>query len=129
MDINSICIILFCRITETGVVQQGMHESDGTARRYHWHSENIKSFVEEPHTGINGISRGTILNLTDAEASGNRKGILEISHTDSAEIMSDFSRLILPNHHDVQASDVDLKRLGALLYVTENSSRKISKIC
>jgi hypothetical protein len=32
--------------------------------------------------------------------------------------MNDFSRLILPNHHDVQASDVDLKRLGALLYVT-----------
>ena len=32
--------------------------------------------------------------------------------------MSDFARLILPAHHDVQASDVDLKRLGALLYVT-----------
>ncbi|WP_294280347.1 DUF763 domain-containing protein [uncultured Chryseobacterium sp.] len=100
------------------VVQQGMHESDSTARRYHWHSENITSFVEEPHTGIDGISRGMILNLTDAEASDNRKGILEISHTDSAEVMNDFSRLILPAHHDVQASDVDLKRLGALLYVT-----------
>ncbi|WP_300686191.1 MULTISPECIES: DUF763 domain-containing protein [unclassified Chryseobacterium] len=100
------------------VIQQGMHESDGTARRYHWHSENITSFVEEPHTGINGISRGKILNLTDAEASGNRKGILDISHTDSVEVMRDFSRLILPAHHDVQASDVDLKRLGALLYVT-----------
>jgi hypothetical protein len=41
--------------------------------------------------------------------------------------MNDFSRLILPNHHDVQASDVDLKRLGALLYVTKSSSLKISK--
>jgi hypothetical protein len=100
------------------VIQQGMHESDRTARRYHWHSGNMTSFVEEPHTGINGISRGHILNLTDAEASENRKGILDISHTDSAEVMKDFSRLILPNHHDVQASDVDLKRLGALLYVT-----------
>lgn len=100
------------------VVQQGMHESDGTARRYHWHSENIKSFIEEPHTGINGISRGKILNLTDADASENRKGILDISHTDSIDVMKDFSRLILPAHHDVQASDVDLKRLGALLYVT-----------
>ncbi|MCJ7932382.1 MAG: DUF763 domain-containing protein [Chryseobacterium sp.] len=100
------------------VIQQGMHESDGTARRYHWHSENITSFVEQPHTGINGISRGKILNLTDAEASGNRKGILDISHTDSVDVMKDFSRLILPAHHDVRASDVDLKRLGALLYVT-----------
>lgn len=100
------------------VIQQGMHEFDGTARRYHWHSENITSFVEQPHTGINGISRGRILNLTDTEASENRKGILDISHTDSAEVMKDFARLILPAHHDVQASDVDLKRLGALLYVT-----------
>ncbi|CAH0272716.1 DUF763 domain-containing protein [Chryseobacterium sp. Bi04] len=100
------------------VIQQGMHESDGTARRYHWHSENVKSFVEEPHTGINGISRGKILNLTDSEAAGNRKGILDISHTDSIDVMKDFSRLILPAHHDVRASDVDLKRLGALLYIT-----------
>ncbi|GEN67327.1 hypothetical protein CRH01_18950 [Chryseobacterium rhizosphaerae] len=100
------------------VIQQGMHESDGTARRYHWHSENVKSFVEEPHTGINGISRGKILNLTDSEASENRKGILDISHTDSVDVMKDFSRLILPAHHDVQASDVDLRRLGALLYIT-----------
>lgn len=100
------------------VIQQGMHDSDGTARRYHWHSENITSFVEEPHTGINGISRGRILNLTDSEAAGNRKGILDISHTDSIDVMKDFSRLILPTHHDVQASDVDLKRLGALLYIT-----------
>ena len=100
------------------VIQQGMHDSDGTARRYHCHSENITSFVEEPHTGINGISRGRILNLTDSEAAGNRKGILDISHTDSIDVMKDFSRLILPAHHDVQASDVDLKRLGALLYIT-----------
>ncbi|WP_336687921.1 DUF763 domain-containing protein [Chryseobacterium bernardetii] len=100
------------------VIQQGMHDSDGTARRYHWHFENITSFVEEPHTGINGISRGRILNLTDSEAAGNRKGILDISHTDSINVMKDFSRLILPAHHDVQASDVDLKRLGALLYIT-----------
>ncbi|WP_347216087.1 DUF763 domain-containing protein, partial [Chryseobacterium sp.] len=93
-------------------------ESDGTARRYHWHSENITSFIEKPHTGINGISRGRILNLTDSEAAENRKGILDISHTDSIDVMKDFSRLILPAHHDVQASDVDLKRLGALLYIT-----------
>jgi hypothetical protein len=116
MDINCICIILFCRITETGALfsRECMNRTERTLSLAF--GEYIKSFVEEPHTGINGISRGTILNLTDAEASGNRKGILEISHTDLQEIMSDFSRLILPNHHDVQASDVDLKRLGALLY-------------
>lgn len=108
-------------VTDSGnwcVIQQGLNDADGTARRYHWLSENLTSFIEEPHTGINGISKGTILNLTATEASDNRKGILDISHTDSAKIMQDFARLILPAHHDVRATDVDLKRLGALLYVT-----------
>ncbi|OPC05116.1 hypothetical protein BAS09_05415 [Elizabethkingia ursingii] len=108
-------------VTDSGnwcVIQQGLNDADGTARRYHWLSENLTSFIEEPHTGINGISKGTILNLTATEASDNRKGILDISHTDSAKIMQDFARLILPTHHDVRATDVDLKRLGALLYVT-----------
>ena len=49
---------------EWTVIQQGMRADDKTARRYHWHSEAIKSFVEEPHTAICGINQGEILNLT-----------------------------------------------------------------
>jgi hypothetical protein len=103
------------------VVQQGMNDADGTARRYHWHSENMESFVDEPHKGIQGINRGNILNLTASEAQENRKGILEISHTNSEKIMQDFAKLILPAHHDVRASDVDLKKLGTLLYMTREN--------
>ncbi|UPZ38719.1 DUF763 domain-containing protein [Sphingobacterium sp. PCS056] len=100
------------------VVQQGMHENDGTARRYHWHSQHLKSFIDEPHTGINGVSRGKILNLTAAAAASNRQGILAIAQNDPARIMQEFAHLVMPNRHDIRASDVDLKRLGALLYVT-----------
>src|SRR5437588_11191513 len=49
---------------EWSVIQQGMRTSDKTARRYHWHSENITSFVEEPQTAVCGINQGDILNLT-----------------------------------------------------------------
>jgi len=108
-------------LTDNGswaVVQQGMHKQDGTARRYHWHSENIQSFVEEPHTGINGISQGRILNLTASGAAANRNGILQISQEESTKILQDFRRLMMPGHHDVRSTDVDLKRLGSLLYVT-----------
>ncbi len=100
------------------VVQQGLNEVDGTARRYHWHSENLTSFVDDPHTAIEGVNRGQILNLTSTEAQANRTGILDISHTNSEKIMQDFANLILPQHHEVTAKDVDLKRLGALLYIT-----------
>src|SRR5258705_7023662 len=56
-------------VSNTGewtVVQQGMHGKEKTARRYHWHSDNITSFVEEPHTAIYGVNKGEILNLTAA---------------------------------------------------------------
>ncbi|UOE42317.1 DUF763 domain-containing protein [Chryseobacterium suipulveris] len=99
------------------VIQQGMNVQDKTARRYHWHSENLKSYVDEPHTGISGINQGEILNLTSHGAAENRNGILEISHEAPEKIMKDIS-LILPSHHDVQASDVNLKRLGAMLAMT-----------
>lgn len=103
------------------VVQQGMNDTDRTARRYHWHSEGLSSFVDEPHKGIQGINRGKILNLTAHEAEENRRGILDISHNSSEKIMADFARLILPQYHEVRASDVDLKKLGALLYLTRET--------
>lgn len=99
------------------VVQQGMSGKDKTARRYHWHSENLKSFVDEPHTGICGKNQGIILDLTAKSAEENRNGIIEISHDPPEKIMKEVS-LILPSHHDVQASDVNLKRLGAMLAMT-----------
>src|SRR5439155_9521291 len=61
------------------VVQQGMREGDAMARRYHWHSSKVRSFVEEPHTGISGVNQGLILNLTALEAGGTRKSILDIT--------------------------------------------------
>ena len=111
-------------VTDRGnwsVVQQGMHEKDGTARRYHWHSEKVKSFVEEPHAGISGPSQGIILNLTAAEAAANRAGIMTLVGEDSTKVMQDFAKLIMPSHHDVRAADVDLKRLGAMMYVARES--------
>lgn len=103
------------------VVQQGMHEKDGTARRYHWHSEKIKSFVEEPHAGITGPSQGMIFNLTATEAAANRAGIMTLVGEDSFKVIQEFAKLAMPSHHDVRASDVNLKRLGAMLYVARES--------
>lgn len=100
------------------VIQQGMNATNKTARRYNWHSENLESFIDEPHSGIEGVNHGKILNLTAANARQNRLGILEISHSNSEKIMADYARLILPKYHDIRATDIDLKRLGALLAVT-----------
>src|SRR6186713_1205431 len=69
-------------VSDTGqwtVVQQGMQPDSKTARRYHWHSDNIKSFVEEPHSGICGFNQGMILNLTDETANITRESILKVT--------------------------------------------------
>src|ERR1700716_2982113 len=68
-------------VTDDGrwvVVQQGMNGERRQARRYHWLSEGLKSFVEEPHAAIDGFSQGEIINLTDRRAAASRRGQLEL---------------------------------------------------
>jgi hypothetical protein len=62
------------------VVQQGMSDARGEARRYHWLSEDLQSFLDSPHTAIEGKNQGTILNLADARAERNRRAELELLH-------------------------------------------------
>src|SRR5687767_15407041 len=61
------------------VVQQGLNDQSGMARRYHWHSASVRDFVAEPHTGIVGENLGTIMNLVDAQAGPAQKALLEIA--------------------------------------------------
>jgi hypothetical protein len=63
-------------VTDDGhwaVIQQGMDGERKRARRYHWLSENLKNFVEEPHAAIDGADQGQIVNLTDRRADGSRR--------------------------------------------------------
>lgn len=103
------------------VVQQGMREGDAMARRYHWHSAGIKSFVEEPHTGICGRNQGEILNLTAMEAGGTRDHMLGITREKPEWMMQEIQHLVLPLHHDVRTKDVDLKRLGTVLWLAHEN--------
>ena len=100
---------------EWGVIQQGMNDSNGMARRYHWHSEQVTSFVEEPHAFIYGANRGEILNLTDKDAVTTKNGLLEIVKESPDKILAETRKIVMPSHHDVKAENVDLKRLGSVL--------------
>jgi hypothetical protein len=125
---------------EWAVVQQGLNDQSGMARRYHWHSTAVKDFVAEPHTAIVGEPQGTILNLVDARARPAQHAMLEVAREHPEKILGEtrsflsrsnlkfgsanFSSasfvpryLRMPKHHDVRADDVDLKRLGAVLAI------------
>jgi hypothetical protein len=97
------------------VVQQGLNDSTGLARRYHWHSAELKSFVEEPHTFIYGENQGNILNMVDRNADKARQAVLNIASENPEKMMPEIKKIILPKHHDVKKEDVNLKRLGSVL--------------
>lgn len=132
------------------VVQQGMNPLRREARRYHWLSENVGSYLDSPHTAIEGHNRGAlIVNLAHAQAGRNRQAGLELvaegpgrtlevlrhlRGTQNAALSLfpelDFSPeasmpyLRMPAHHDVRASDVELKRLHAVLAVAADRAPK-----
>ena len=119
------------------VVQQGMNGDRKQARRYHWLSEGLKSFVEEPHSAIDGIGQGEIINLTDQRARASRHcqlGVLqslgpdgiarelsalasraETHDTQTVSMQLPLPHLVMPAHHDVRPSDVLAPRLYANL--------------
>lgn len=80
------------------VIQQGMNIESKTARRYHWSSENLKSFIEEPHTGITGENQGLILNLTAKDAKETRSHILDFSKENPDKIIKEIQNVF--NHEE-----------------------------
>src|SRR5438552_7110759 len=102
---------------EWAVVQQGLNDRTGMARRYHWHSASVRDFTSEPHTAIVGEPQGEIMNLVDARAKPAQHALLDIA-SQKPEVTLEAARYLrMPDHHDVRAKDVDLKRLGAVLAV------------
>ena len=118
------------------VVQQGMNGERGQARRYHWLSEGLTSFVDTPHAAIEGRGQGEIVNLTDRRAAQSRaaqvellsslgpEGILrELAALEPASappMQLGLPHLTMPEHHDVRAENVVTRRLhGALAAAAE----------
>ena len=99
------------------VVQQGLNASRATARRYHWHSDAVRDFTTEPHTGIVGEPRGVIRNLVDRRATPAQQAMLNVARENPDRTLREIQSWMAPRHHDVRTEDVDLKRLGAVLAV------------
>ncbi|MEG6508115.1 DUF763 domain-containing protein [Methyloligella sp. 2.7D] len=136
-------------VTDDGkwvVVQQGMNGDKRQARRYHWLSEDLKSFVEAPHSAIDGETQGEIVNLTDIRAAASKEGQLSLladlgpdkivaeaaalrKSTETAPAQELLPHLIMPSHHEVSAKDVVLRRLhGALAAAAEQGPKDFADL-
>jgi len=100
---------------EWAIVQQGMNDASSMARRYHWHSTSFEQYTETPHTFIYGKNQGQILNLTDKDARPTKAGLLQLVQENPGKLLPEIRSIIMPSHHDVRSTDVDLKRLGSVL--------------
>lgn len=85
------------------VIQQGMNPHNRQARRYHWHSPGILSFVKDPHTSVYGKNQGMILNLTHQLARPTRKGLVELSRERPYQLIPEIKKILMPGHHEVKA--------------------------
>jgi uncharacterized protein len=127
-------------VTDDGhwvVVQQGMNGERKQARRYHWLSEGMTSFVAEPHAAIEGQPQGNIVNLTDRRADASRNKQLELlaelgpdgivrelallaEQQAQPPLQPTLPHLVMPAHHEVRATDIHLRRLhGSLAAAAE----------
>jgi hypothetical protein len=97
------------------VIQQGMNQETAKARRYHWHSASVRSFVSDPHTAIVGQNQGAIMNLSDSRAEKNRTGIVEFLCQHPDKQLKEIRNLVMGRNHQVTPAYVNSKRLGAVL--------------
>jgi hypothetical protein len=135
-------------VTDDGnwvVVQQGMNDEIGKARRYHWLSEGLESFVEAPHAAIAGERRGEIINLTDRRAAASRSGQLALlaslgpdgitralaalATEPAPPAQACLPHLVMPAHHEVRPSDVLMRRLhGTLTAAAERGPEDFTEL-
>src|SRR5436190_17447779 len=72
-------VFFFTAGGEWTVVQQGMSDANHMARRYHWLSEHVDSFVDEPHEAVCCDARAEVLNLVARENDSIRRGSAELA--------------------------------------------------
>jgi hypothetical protein len=104
------------------VVQQGMNETTRYARRYHWLSESVTDFVNEPHSAVLSDVRGQALNLVAAESDPARTTITEIATEEKPEHilaeLNEIKTLSLPAHHYLGVEDLHPDSLKKIILST-----------
>ncbi|MBI2852866.1 MAG: DUF763 domain-containing protein [Chloroflexi bacterium] len=101
------------------VVQQGMNDANGYARRYHWLGAGVSSFVNEPHSAILSAGRGSALNLVASESAPARETVTRIAAGQKPEStiadLKKLTTLTLPARHYLTTEDLRPDSLSKIL--------------
>jgi hypothetical protein len=103
------------------VVQQGMNDDNGMARRYHWLASSVASYVNEPHAAVCADATAPTLNLVAAESDGARRASAELARGRPEVILDAVRRvpsLTMPKRHALLIADVNPTYLDTILLKT-----------
>ncbi len=105
--------LLFTNSGEWAIIQQGMNIDAQKARRYHWLSEGVKDFCENPHSGIASDMRLKPLNLTAKDSAKNKKISAAIIKDEPQTFLKDFQKIANDLNGTVNSTKAVANRLGA----------------
>ena len=103
------------------IVQQGMSDETNMARRYHWLSDNVESYVSEPHAAICCDTTAATLNLVAAESAEVRSASATLAAQKpevTLKALTHLPLLDMPARHEMCTSDIDPKYLQKILLRT-----------
>lgn len=103
------------------VVQQGMNDDTGMARRYHWLGDKDTDFVNEPHTAVCCDHKGKVLNFVARESKISRSRVTELAACPEKEVEKILQRrpeLVMPRRHWVRSEDINPNYLHKILLKT-----------
>ena len=103
------------------IVQQGMNDATSMARRYHWLSDEVESYVEEPHAAVCCDAAAPTLNLVAHESAAVREASATLAAQRpevTLEALGHLPSLEMPRRHDVRALDIDPRHLHKVLLKT-----------
>jgi hypothetical protein len=90
-----------------------MSDETSMARRYHWLSDEVRSYVHEPHAAVCCDKTGETLNLVASENAALRDASAVLAREKPEVVL-----LEMPRHHAITAADVDSKYLRKILLRT-----------
>jgi hypothetical protein len=103
------------------VVQQGMNDANGMARRYHWLSASVASYVNEPHAAVCADAEAPTMNLVAAESEGTRGASAVLAREKPGIVLSAIRSqplLEMPRRYAVMLADVNPAYLEKILLKT-----------
>ncbi len=107
---------LFLEDGTWSVIQQGMNDDTGKARRYHWLSEDVNDFVCEPQLAVCSSHRHQrVLNMVSKNSDGARDASADLSGEHPDQLVNELIKYELPERHRITRADINPDRLHSTL--------------